>query len=113
MQIVNETIKKVAEIKAHAARNVAEKIILNDIVFEEGIQPGEVEIKCAIENLCNRLNGEIHEGYVNNGTDYNIRVQWFDFEGVHFFEEHYLCSVDVLPCDAKVLGSREDLYASV
>lgn len=113
MQIIKETIKKVATIKAHAARNAADKTILNEIVFEEGIQPGEVEINSGIESLCKILNGEIHEGYVNHGTDYTRRVQWFKFENICFFEEHYLCGNDGFPSESKVFGSRGELYASV
>lgn len=113
MQIISDTIKKVAEIKAKSALESAEKIAINEIVFEEGVQPGEVELNSGIEKLCETLGGKIQVGYVNHGTPYVRRVKWFRVWDVCFFEEHYLSDNENLPLGTTIVESRGYLYASM
>lgn len=109
MEIINETIKKVAEIKANAAKYAAERVVLNDIVFEEGIQPGEVKLESGAEELSALLGCTLREGYADFRGDYAYRVRWFVFKGVHFFEDR-LMRADELPEGAGAAESREELY---
>lgn len=109
MEIINETIKKVAGIKAKAALEAAERVVLNSIVFEKGIQPGEVELESGAEELSALLGCTLREGYTDLKGDYAYRVRWFVFEGAHFFEENVLRAEEI-PEGTVVLESREELY---
>lgn len=114
MQIIKETIKKVADIKAHAAKNAAEKVEINGIVFEEGIKPGEVKIESGIKDLACMLNLPLAVGYESDRcTDNFVHFhQWFFYNGVRFFESDFIYAAEV-PEGAKIFESKEALYASV
>lgn len=114
MKEINELIVTIAKKKAEAAREAAEAIIVNEIEFKEGIQPGEVELRSGIEELCALMiaGGKLQEDYYERGTGFVSRVRRFVFEDVCFFEE-YLLRTEELPEGANVAESREALYASV
>lgn len=112
MKEINELIVMIAKKKAEAARESAEKAVINGIVFEEGIQPGEVKLESGAEELSVLLGCTIREGYADLRGDYAYRVRWFVFEGVHFFEDR-LMRADELPEGTTSFANREDLYASV
>lgn len=111
MEIIKETIKKVAEIKANAAKYAAERVVLNDIIFEEGIQPGEVKLESGAEELSALLGCALREGYADLRGDYVYRVRWFAFEDVHFFEDRLMRANEITE-GAKVAENREELYGS-
>lgn len=109
MKEINEVIIKIAKKKAEAALEAAERVVLNDIIFEEGIQPGEVKLESGDEELSALLGCTLREGYTDLRGDYAYRVRWFAFEGVHFFEDR-LMRADELPEGTKVAENREELY---
>lgn len=109
MKEINELIVMIAKKKAEAARESAEKAVINGIVFEEGIQPGEVKLESGAEELSVLLGCTLREGYADFRGDYAYRVRWFVFKGVHFFEDR-LMRADELPEGAGVAESREELY---
>ncbi len=112
MKEVNELIRRVAEKKAEAARESADVIAINDIVFDAGTLPGEVRMEKGIEKLCALLGGELHKGYVKSGTSYAYHVRCFWFNEAIFFEESFLC-LNEIPEGAASVDSREELYASM
>lgn len=109
MKEINEVIVKIAKKKAEAALEAAERVVLNGIVFEEGIQPGEVKLESGAEELSALLGCTLREGYTDLRGDYAYRVRWFVFEGVHFFEENFLRAEEI-PEGTVFLESREELY---
>lgn len=111
MKEINELIVKIAKKKAEAALEAAERVVINGIVFEEGIQPGEVKLESGAEELSALLGCTLREGYYDISGDYAYRVRWFAFEGVHFFEDR-LMREDELPEGTKVAENREELYGS-
>lgn len=113
MEIINETIKKVAELKANAAREAAEEVSIGGVVFGEGILPGEIEIKEGFDLFCAVLKPErVHFGYVGRNFDLAVRVYWAEIFGVKFYGRDYVHAADI-PEDTKMFESREELYASV
>ncbi len=112
MKEINELIRRVAEKKAEAARETADVIAINDIVFDAGVLPGEVRMERGIEKLNSLLGGELHEGYVKSGTDYAYYVRCFRFAEVSFFEETFL-RLSEIPEGAGLVDRREDLYVSM
>ncbi len=112
MEIIKETIKKVAEIKAKAAREAAERVVLNSIAFEEGIRPGEIKLESGAEEMSALLGCTLREGYTDLRGDYAYRVRWFAFEGAHFFEEDFL-RIKEIPEGTVIFDDRSQLYASV
>lgn len=114
MEIINETIKKVAEIKAKAAREAAEKIEINGIEFKEGVRSGEVEMNSGIEELSSLLGCELLEGFHSKFCceGFVNVVRWFFLKDVRFFENSTRLVKD-LPGGAIIFDSAEDLYVSV
>ncbi|MDE7234711.1 MAG: hypothetical protein K2N29_06590 [Ruminiclostridium sp.] len=112
MKEINELIVMIAKKKAEAARESAEKAVINGIVFEEGIQPGEVKLESGTEELSALLGCTLREGYADLRGDYAYRVRWFSFEGVRFFEEKF-SRVEEIPEGTMPFANREELYASV
>lgn len=111
MKEINEVIVKIAKKKAEAALEAAERVVLNDIIFEEGIQPGEVKLESGAEELSALLGCTLREGYYDLRGDYAYRVRWFAFESVHFFEENFLRSEEI-PEGTKIAENRKELYGS-
>ncbi|MCM1334177.1 MAG: hypothetical protein NC084_04155 [Bacteroides sp.] len=110
MTNIKEVIRNIASEKATAARNTADKVTVNNVVFAEGIQPGEVRLEKGIADVGDLMGEKVQLGYIVRES-YGLIVRWFRSCGVMFYEEDYV-SLDRIPEDAPRVDGRQKLYRS-